>query len=77
MIGREKPGTMRSKLRESFGSEAELLASFNRQVEQVSRASGGDGTAARTLQLLRDALVAESKRPRTTRRKRVARGPKR
>ena len=78
MMGPEKLGTIRAKLRESFpGSEAELLATFNRQIEQVSRAPGGSGTAADTLRLLRDALVAESKKPRTTHRKRVVRGPKR
>jgi hypothetical protein len=78
MMGPEKLGTIRSKLRESFpASEAELLASFNRQIEEVSRSPGGGNTAADTLRLLRDALVAETKKPRTPRRKRVARGPKR
>lgn len=78
MIGRETPGSMRSKLRESFGgSDAELLASFNRQIEQVSRAPGAAGTAADTLRLLRDALLAESKKPRTPRLKQPARGSKR
>lgn len=63
MMGPEKLSTIRAKVRESFKmSDAELLAWFNKQIEEAGRKHKGNETAIETLRLLRDGLVKEAKR---------------
>ena len=78
MMGPEKLSTIRAKMRESFKmSDAELLAWFNQQLEEMSPQPKANQTEIDTLRLLRDALVKEAKRPLRRRRPRgVADNPK-
>ena len=64
MMGPEKLSTIRAKLRDSFKmSDADLLAWFNKQIEEAGKKYKGNETAIETLRLLRDGLVKEAKRP--------------
>lgn len=50
-------------MRKSFEmSDADLLAWFNRQIEDLGQSSDGARAEIATLELLRDALVKEVKR---------------
>ena len=63
MMGSESAATIRKRVRESYKmTDAELLALFNRQIEEASRKADNQ-TAIDTLRILRDALVKETKRP--------------
>jgi hypothetical protein len=78
MIGPTKLSAIRTQVRKAFRmSDAELLAWFNRQIEESCREPEKNQSEIDTLQLLRDALVKEAMRPSTRRRvPRVADGPK-
>ena len=79
MMGPAKLSTIRSQVRKAFGmSDAELLAWFNRQMEETGQGPKTNPAVVDTLRLLRDALVKEAKRraPRS-KRGRVAGGSKR
>jgi hypothetical protein len=78
MMGPEKLSTIRVKLRESFKmTDADLLAWFNRQLDEMCPKPKANQTEIDTLRLLRDALVKEAKRPLPRRkRQRVADNPK-
>jgi hypothetical protein len=79
MIGPEKASTIRAKLRQSFKqSDAELLKWFNDQIEQVKKKPGDHRVGIESLQLLRDSLLNEVKRPLSRRKpRRLATKPKR
>ena len=62
MMGPEKLSSIRAKVRKSFEmSDADLLAWFNRQIEDVERTPSEIRSEIDTLRLLRDALVEEVK----------------
>ena len=62
MMGPEKLSTIRQHVRESFKmTEAELLAWFNRQMDEHQRKPHEAETELETLRLLRDALLQEAK----------------
>jgi hypothetical protein len=63
MMGPTKLGTIQAEVREAFKmSDAELLAWFNRQMEELRQQPKADPVEMDTLRLLRDALVTEVKR---------------
>jgi hypothetical protein len=73
MMGPEKLGTIRAKLREEFKmSNVKLLAAFNQKIEEARKTPKRSRTELDTLRLLRDALVAEAKKRPTAPRKRAA-----
>jgi hypothetical protein len=64
MMGSVKLSTIRAELRKSFDmSDADLLAWFDRQIEEAGQTPKGGPKEIETLRLLRDALVVEVKRP--------------
>jgi hypothetical protein len=63
MMGSKKLSTIRAELRKSFDmSDADLLAWFDQQIEDMGRTPKGGQKEIETLRLLRDALVVEVKR---------------
>jgi len=63
MMGPTKLSTIRAEVRQAFGMpDAELLAWFNRQFEDLGQGSKANQAEMDTLRLLRDALVKEAKR---------------
>ncbi len=63
MMGPTKLSTIRAELRKAFKmSDAELLAWFNRQLEDLGQKPKANKGELDTLRLLRDALVKEVKR---------------
>ncbi len=64
MIGQTKLSTIRREARKAFKlSDADLLAWFNRQLEELGPKRKTNKTEAETLRLLRDALVKKGKPP--------------
>ena len=64
MMGRTKLSTIRAEVRKSFKmTDAEMLAWFNRQLEEMGQKPKINKGEINTLRLLRDALVKETKRP--------------
>ncbi len=64
MMGTMKASTIRAELRRAFKMpDADLLAWFNRQLEDLEQKPKAKKTEIDTLRLLRDALVKEAKRP--------------
>src|SRR5258708_4257292 len=64
MMGPMKASTIRAELRKAFKMpDADLLAWFNRQLEDLEHKPKAKKTEINTLRLLRDALVKETKRP--------------
>ena len=62
MMGSEKLDTIRKRVRASFQmTDAQLLAWFNRQMDQCQRMPQEAESAMETLRLLRDALLKEAK----------------
>jgi hypothetical protein len=73
MMGPTKLSTIREQVRKSFkGTDAELLAWFNRQLENRAQKPNIVKGEINTLRLLRDALVREAKRPKQKRGRRVS-----
>jgi hypothetical protein len=63
MMGPTKLGTMRAEVRKAFKMpDAEILAWFNRQLEELAQKPKVIKAEKDTLRLLRDALVKEVKR---------------
>lgn len=70
MMGPTKLSTMRAEVRQALKmSDAELLAWFNRQLEELGQKPKANPAALDTLRLLRDALVTEAKRQAPRRRR--------
>jgi hypothetical protein len=68
MMGPEKLSAIRAKVRKAFqASDADLLAWFNRQPEDVAQEPKANKAALEGLRLLRDALLSETKRARPRR----------
>ena len=64
MMGPMKAGTIRAELRKAFKMpDADLLAWFNKQLEDLEHKPKARKSEIDTLRLLRDALVKEDKRP--------------
>ena len=64
MMGPMKASTIRAELHKAFKMpDADLLAWFNRQLEDLEHKPKAKKTEIDTLRLLRDALVKEAKRP--------------
>lgn len=62
MMGPTKLSTIREHVRKSFKmTDAELLARFNQQLEELGQKPKANATEIDTLRLLRDALVKEVK----------------
>jgi hypothetical protein len=73
MIGPTKLSTIRADLRTKFGmTDAELLAWFNQQMEDLAKVPKRTETAIDALRLLRDALVRQTKRAPSRRKARRA-----
>jgi hypothetical protein len=69
MMGPTKLSTIRAEVRKAFNmSDAELLAWFNGQLEDLGRKPEATKGELDTLRLLRDALVQEGKRAGSRRR---------
>ena len=63
MMGPTKLSTIRAEVRKAFKMpDAELLAWFNRQLEDLGQKPKANQVEMETLRLLRDALVKEAKR---------------
>jgi hypothetical protein len=63
MMGPAKLCTIRSEVRKAFKMpDAELLAWFNRQLEDLRQKPKANKSEIETLRLLQDALVKETKR---------------
>ena len=63
MMGPMEASTIRAELRKAFKlPDADLVAWFNRQIEELGREPRAKGTEIDTLRLLRDALVKEAER---------------
>ena len=75
MMGTMKASAIRAELRKAFQmTDADLLAWFNRQIDERTPATEARTTEVETLGLLRDALVRETQRsPRRPKKQRVAR----
>jgi predicted ATPase len=64
MMSPTKLSTIRDELRKAFKmTAAELRGWFNRQAEDLAKKPNTSETELLTLQLFRDALVKETKRP--------------
>ena len=64
MMGPEKLSAIRAEMRKAFkASDAELLAWFNRQLDDLAQKPQANTAALDGLRLLRDALLNETKRP--------------
>ena len=75
MMGPTKLSTIRAGVRASFQmTDGELLAWFNRQMQDAAQRPKPDSCAIETLRLLRDALVKETTRPATRRKTRKLTG---
>jgi hypothetical protein len=69
MMGREKLSAIRARVRESFKlPDAQLLAWFNRQLQDLGKRPKTNQVEIDTLRLLRDSLINEAKRPAPRRR---------
>jgi hypothetical protein len=63
MMGPTKLSAIRAEVPKAFkGSDAELLAGFNRQLEDLAQKPKANAPALDGLRLLRDALLNETKR---------------
>jgi hypothetical protein len=70
MMGPAKLSTIRVELRKAFSrSDAELLAWFNRQLEDLGQKPKANKGEMETLRLLRDALAKDVKREASRRKK--------
>ncbi|HEV3260683.1 MAG TPA: hypothetical protein VG013_27765 [Gemmataceae bacterium] len=63
MMGPAKLSTIRAEVRKAFKvPDADLIAWFNRQLDELGQKPKANRAESDTLQLLRDALVKEAKR---------------
>jgi hypothetical protein len=72
MMGQIKLSTVRARVRKAFKMpDPELLAWFNRQIEELGRKPKANKVEMETLRLFRDALIKETKSSKARRRPRV------